>query len=1242
MTSSKLTIYLAITVFILVVLEEHQSYGMDIDTKRSLRLKVVEMFKHAYGAYMKHAFPADELMPLSCKGRYRGSEPSRGDVDDSLGNFTLSLIDSLDTLAVMGDIPEFEKAVSLVINTVKFDTDVMVSVFETNIRVVGGLLGGHVLASYFKRKKHSMDWYKDELLLMAKDIGTRLLPAFNTTTGIPYPRINLKHGINRDVSINYRDTCTACAGTMILEFAALSRLTGDPVFEEKAHKAMDYLWNQRHRSSDLVGTVINIHNGDWIRRESGVGAGIDSYYEYVLKAYILLGDDTYLTRFNKHYDAVKKYISQGPRFVDVHMHKPQSTSRNFMDALLAFWPGLQVLKGDIQPAIEVHEMLYQVIQRHNFLPEAFTSDFHIHWGHHPLRPEFVESTYFLYKATGDSHYLEVGKKVIENLEEHARVPCGFAALKDVTKGTHEDQMDSFVLAETFKYLYLMYADKGDILFDIDDYVFTTEAHLLPLTLSRCNGSKPASVRLSQEMYSYLQQIDEETHDHDEYGDSPHNTCPNPQVKFKMNYASNLRDGLKNMVDLSQPIVPAPQQCSQIRVSGSRLRASDFVAGNQDQLTQLKEMGIRLMTMADGRIQLLHTASEALNPQLAEEGLQFMQEMITLSKNQPQDTQNEPMLIKALLSDEDSHLFKAGPAQFGYDLKKRPNIKGKLARGEPYKMCNTQVENPTELSGKIALIERGNCMFVDKARNLQRVGAIGGIVIDHNPGSTTNGAPLFAMSGDGTDDVYIPLLFLFHVEGQQLIEMWQNNPDLQVVMAAKFEVIGPETPTGPGEQSEKSRYSSDKVQAGTDPQNLKPVHPQPGQTVKLNKMVQIENGVYQPLEQPTAENVIIPNSVEDEDGIISIRTLSDGSKQLFFRFDKLKKDYETAPSMEDIYDNLRRTLLEKTNFKLLGKQSDYLTAIVRLLESAYFGKQSIDQRSQELFGELSNELEILSQEEIAEAKNLESEEPESVQNNVDRESEHFGNKETDRNEINVQSPEIHNIEDGEVKIIKHDGMAVKIRTKVVKPIKESSVTEINLDDSQSYADESDFEEPVKSSIKTKSIISDNLKEENIYSPSKDGGVNRDNLKSKESVTEEAKVNGMNDKDTFDESDKSVQDDNSDISFETLEQNVNPELAEGIRNVLERVEKQHVDERIKIDHYNTQHRKATEKPNVPKYEKPVFERTVRSLKSSDSKSIKSDSDKTEIDIERSDVHSDNKKFEKSSTDDARETRRTPDEL
>ena len=178
-----------------------------------------------------------------------------------------------------------------------------------------------------------------------------------------------------------------------------------------------------------------------------------------------------------------KYINQGPMLVDVHMHKPLTNSKNFMDALMGFWPGLQVpalyhivelpslfvwgfflqvlhslvrfvpvdcllfthlllfqvLKGDIKPAIEIHEMLYQVTRRHNFLPEAFTTDFRVHWAQHPLRPEFVESTYFIYKATGDPYYLEVGKTIIDNLNQHARVECGFAAIKDVTMGTHEDQ-----------------------------------------------------------------------------------------------------------------------------------------------------------------------------------------------------------------------------------------------------------------------------------------------------------------------------------------------------------------------------------------------------------------------------------------------------------------------------------------------------------------------------------------------------------------------------------------------------------------------------------------------------------------------------------------------------------------------------------------------------------------------------------------------------------------------------------
>lgn len=97
---------------------------------------------------------------------------------------------------------------------------------------------------------------------------------------------------------------------------------------------------------------MNVHSGDWIRRDSGVGAGIDSYYEYCLKSYVLLGDSRYLDRFNRHYNAVMKYISHPPLLMDVHMHRPHTKSRNYMDSLLAFWPGLQVLFGDLKPGTQ--------------------------------------------------------------------------------------------------------------------------------------------------------------------------------------------------------------------------------------------------------------------------------------------------------------------------------------------------------------------------------------------------------------------------------------------------------------------------------------------------------------------------------------------------------------------------------------------------------------------------------------------------------------------------------------------------------------------------------------------------------------------------------------------------------------------------------------------------------------------------------------------------------------------------
>ncbi|XP_030351694.1 ER degradation-enhancing alpha-mannosidase-like protein 3 isoform X6 [Strigops habroptila] len=634
--------------------------AMSKEEKRQLGNQVLEMFDHAYSNYMEHAYPADELMPLTCRGRVRGQEPSRGDVDDALGKFSLTLIDTLDTLVVLNKTKEFEEAVKKVIKDVNLDNDIVVSVFETNIRVLGGLLGGHSVAIMLKEKGEYMQWYNGELLHMAKELGYKLLPAFNTTSGLPYPRVNLKFGVRHPEARTgtETDTCTACAGTLILEFAALSRFTGTSIFEEYARKALDFIWEKRQRSSNLVGVTINIHTGDWVRKDSGVGAGIDSYYEYLLKAYVLLGDDSFLERFNTHYNAIMRYISQPPLLLDVHIHKPMLNARTWMDSLLAFFPGLQVLKGDIRPAIETHEMLYQVIKKHNFLPEAFTTDFRVHWAQHPLRPEFAESTYFLYKATGDPYYLEVGKTLIENLNKYARVPCGFAAMKDVRTGSHEDRMDSFFLAEMFKYLYLLFADKEDMIFDIEDYIFTTEAHLLPLWLSTTNQT----VAKKNTTTEYTE-LDDSNFDW---------TCPNTQILFPNDpmFAQSIREPLKNVVDKSCP--RGISRAEESLGSGPKppLRARDFMASNPEHLEILKKMGVSLIHLKDGRVQLVQHAVQAASSLDAEDGLRFMQEMIELSSQQQKEQQLPPRAVQIV-----SHPFfgrvvlTAGPAQFGMDLSK---------------------------------------------------------------------------------------------------------------------------------------------------------------------------------------------------------------------------------------------------------------------------------------------------------------------------------------------------------------------------------------------------------------------------------------------------------------------------------------------------------------------------------------------------------------------------------------------
>lgn len=250
------------------------------------------MFHHAYDGYLKYASDYDELKPLTCTGQ------------NTWGSYSLTLIDALDTLVVMGNFSEFRRVVDLLVNKMSFDNDINVSVFETNIRIVGGLLSAHLLSHKAGVELEPGYPCNGPLLRMAEDVARRLLPAFDTKTGMPYGTVNLRHGVPPSETTV---TCTAGIGTFIIEFGALSRLTGDQIYEKVALNSLYSLYDHRSQIG-LFGNHIDINTGTWVGQDAGIGAGVDSYYEYLVKGSIMLNRPELMHMFNEGRKAIDKFL----------------------------------------------------------------------------------------------------------------------------------------------------------------------------------------------------------------------------------------------------------------------------------------------------------------------------------------------------------------------------------------------------------------------------------------------------------------------------------------------------------------------------------------------------------------------------------------------------------------------------------------------------------------------------------------------------------------------------------------------------------------------------------------------------------------------------------------------------------------------------------------------------------------------------------------------------------------------
>src|SRR6266481_4705536 len=200
--------------------------------------RVRQEFLHAWNGYKQYAWGHDELKPLSKSYR-----------DWYSVSLYITPVDALDTMILMGLDDEAAKTREFIAKNLSFDQDIYVKNFEITIRLLGGLLSSYQLTG------------DKRLLQLAEDLGNRLLPAFNSQTGLPYVYVNLHTGQVRDPVTNPAET-----GTLLLEFGTLSKLTGKPIFYDKAKRALVETYKRRSPLG-LVGRSINVETGTWTETE---------------------------------------------------------------------------------------------------------------------------------------------------------------------------------------------------------------------------------------------------------------------------------------------------------------------------------------------------------------------------------------------------------------------------------------------------------------------------------------------------------------------------------------------------------------------------------------------------------------------------------------------------------------------------------------------------------------------------------------------------------------------------------------------------------------------------------------------------------------------------------------------------------------------------------------------------------------------------------------------------------------
>jgi mannosidase alpha-like ER degradation enhancer 2 len=449
--------------------------------ERQFAAEVRSEFLHAWNGYKNYAWGHDDLKPLSKTHHDWYAEP-----------LLMTPVDALDTMIIMGLNDEAAATRKYITANLSFDKDIYVQNFEITIRLLGGLLSSYQLTG------------DKQLLALAEDLGNRLLPVFDSPTGLPYRYVNLRTGKVRDARTN-----PAEAGTLLIEFGTLSKLTRRPVFYDKAKRALVEIYKRRSPIG-LVGTWINVETGKWVNTDSHISGAIDSYYEYLLKCWLLFDDQDCKRMWLDSIAAINKHLADdidrgGGRnelelwygHADMNLGKRTATTYGALDA---FFPAVLALSGDLNRASRLQKSSLKMWQLHGIEPEELDyKTLKVVSPGYPLRPEIIESTYYLHhyaslrprasslgprasrpqlsgrrSLASAASYLREGQLMWDDFVKHCRTEAGYAALESVVTKKHSDSMPSFLFAETFKYFYLLSAPPSTLTFD--KVIFNTEAH----------------------------------------------------------------------------------------------------------------------------------------------------------------------------------------------------------------------------------------------------------------------------------------------------------------------------------------------------------------------------------------------------------------------------------------------------------------------------------------------------------------------------------------------------------------------------------------------------------------------------------------------------------------------------------------------------------------------------------------------------------------------------------------------